>query len=173
MLKWFQPPSFPAMLKTNYTFAHPTFHCLIGAAREDITPQIGIYARNWGAAEHDIAEGVHRPLTLTALAILPNPQPLTPNTQSLLLFSADLGWWRTREDEWAIRGAILDALDLSAANVLFALTHTHSGPSICREDADKPGGRLIPPYLDALRDAAISAAKRGIASAQPAALSWR
>ena len=42
----------------------------IGVARSDITPPAGIYCRNWGAATHDVAEGIHRPLTLTALAIL-------------------------------------------------------------------------------------------------------
>ena len=30
---------------------------LLTVAREDITPPIGIYARNWGAAKHDVAEG--------------------------------------------------------------------------------------------------------------------
>ena len=43
----------------------PSFRGLIGVARADITPPAGIYARNWAAAEHDVAAGVHLPLTLT------------------------------------------------------------------------------------------------------------
>jgi hypothetical protein len=40
-----------------------------GFARIDITPPVGIYHRMWGAARHDRATGVHRPLTATALAL--------------------------------------------------------------------------------------------------------
>jgi hypothetical protein len=166
-------PATNAMPSTSYPFAHPAFHGLIGAVREDITPLIGIYARNWGASEHDIAEGIHRPLTLTALAISSNSQHQTPSAETLLLISADLGWWRTQEDEWYVRKAILDAASLQPEQLTFALTHTHSGPSICREDADKPGGHLIAPYLEQLRDAAITAAKAAIYYAEPATLSWR
>ena len=39
------------------------FPGFIGISRQDITPPPGIYAL-LGAATHDIAEGVHRPLTL-------------------------------------------------------------------------------------------------------------
>ena len=42
------------------TFA--TTHCRFGVARRDVTPPVGIYARSWGAATHEVAEGVHRPL---------------------------------------------------------------------------------------------------------------
>ena len=41
----------------------------IGVARRDMTPPEGIYARMWGAATHDFADGVHRPLCVTALAL--------------------------------------------------------------------------------------------------------
>ena len=33
----------------------------------DITPPVGIYHRMWGAALHDRATGVHRPLMATAM----------------------------------------------------------------------------------------------------------
>ena len=42
--------------------------CRVGVARGDITPEVGTYHRMWGAASHDCSEGVHRPLTATALA---------------------------------------------------------------------------------------------------------
>ena len=40
----------------------------IGLGRRDTTPPSGIYARMWGAATHDLATGVHRPLSATARA---------------------------------------------------------------------------------------------------------
>src|SRR5882672_2045428 len=41
--------------------------CRFGMARCDVTPPVGIYHRMWGAATHDRATGVHRPLTATAM----------------------------------------------------------------------------------------------------------
>ena len=43
----------------------PQSRCLIGVSRADVTPPVGIYHRMWGAAKHDKATGVHRPLTIT------------------------------------------------------------------------------------------------------------
>ena len=44
----------------------PQSQVRFAAARADITPPLGIYWRMWGAATHDHATGVHRPLTATA-----------------------------------------------------------------------------------------------------------
>jgi len=38
----------------------------MGVARADITPPPNIYARSWGSALHDAAEGIHRPLLVTS-----------------------------------------------------------------------------------------------------------
>ena len=146
---------------------HPGFAGLIGVARSDITPPIGIYARNWGAANHEVAEGIHRPLSATALCLRDNK-----HGKPLLLFSLDLGWWRATQDEWELRKALLDTFELDETRVLVHFTHTHSGPSIARGDADKPGGQLIGDYLDRLRTQMIDAGRRALASAQPATLEW-
>ena len=45
----------------------PQTRCQVGVARGDITPPVGIYHRMWGAAVHDKATGVHRPLLATLL----------------------------------------------------------------------------------------------------------
>jgi len=140
----------------------------IGVARRDITPPIGIYNRNWGAAAGEVATGIHRPLTLTALALMRDAS----GAQPLVLLSLDLGWWRTREDEWEVRSAILDALGVAERRVLLHLTHTHAGPSICRADADRPGGHLIGPYLDHVRAMCVEAAREAVQRAAPAVLEW-
>src|SRR5205809_1465331 len=41
--------------------------CGFGIARGDITPPVGIYHRLWGAAMHERATGVHRPLEAAAM----------------------------------------------------------------------------------------------------------
>jgi hypothetical protein len=56
---------------------------------------------------------------------------------------------------------------------MFCLSHTHAGPSLQRENADRPGGRLIEPYQVKLRDAAIRAARRALDARQPGTVSWR
>ncbi len=144
------------------------FQGLIGVWREDITPPAGIYARSWGAAKHDVAEGVHRPLTLTALTF-----QSSASAPPLVLIAADLGWWKTREDEWSVRGPALKELGLDESQLMICLSHTHAGPSLVSEDAGKPGGELIGPYLQRLRDAVINAVRRALESRVPATLTWR
>lgn len=146
----------------------PSFSAVIGVARADITPPAGIYARNWGAAAHDTAEGVHRALTLTCLTIREDS-----SAPPLVLFAADLGWWRSREDERAVRQGILDALGLDESRVLFCLSHTHAGPSLGRADSGHPGGRLIAPYLARLREAAVDIARTALRESRAAVLDWR
>src|ERR1043166_5809595 len=138
-----------------------------GVAREDITPPVGIYARNWGAATHDAAEGVHRPLTATALALS------REGSEPLLLIAVDLGRWRSLADEWLVRGALLQELGLDASHALICLSHTHAGPSVFRDDADKPGGHLIAGYLELLRERIVRVASAALAARRPARLSWR
>src|SRR5690606_13777212 len=53
----------------------PQSHCRAGISTGDITPPVGIYHRMWGAALHDRAEGIHRPLTATALLLAPLEPP--------------------------------------------------------------------------------------------------
>ena len=49
----------------------PTSRCRFGIGRVDITPSVGIYHRFWGAAAHDRATGVDRPLTAAAVILQP------------------------------------------------------------------------------------------------------
>jgi len=154
------------MLKPS-AFAHSGFAGVIGVARKDITPPLGIYARNWGAAKHDRAEGIHRPLTLSALTL----QQET-SAPPLVLIAADLGWWREASCECAVREALLNALELDPARLIFHLSHTHAGPVLSATCAGMPGGHLIEPYLQSVREAALAATREALACALPAALEW-
>jgi hypothetical protein len=144
------------------------FRGRIGVAREDITPPAGIFAKSWGAATHEAAEGLHRPLTLTCATFQSGV-----GAEPLVLIGADLGWWRSTEDEWAVRGPLLEALKLDPARLMFCLSHTHAGPGLQIENAGRPGGHLIAPYQAQLRDAAIRAARRALEQARPATMTWR
>jgi hypothetical protein len=148
-------------------FKHSSFTGLIGVAQEDITPPVGIYSRNWGASKYDVAEGIHRPIMLTCLTFQSSKQG-----KPLVLISADLGWWKSSEDEWFLRNGILEALSLTPPELMLCLSHTHSGPSIYREDASKPGGQFIEQYLYYIQKGAIRAAKRGLLTAASATLTW-
>jgi hypothetical protein len=146
----------------------PSFSGLIGIARKDITPPTGIFARNWGAAAHEVAEGVHLPLTLTCITF-----QTAATEPPLVLLSADLGWWKSAADEKQLREGILQALGLDASRLMCCLTHTHAGPSTFSEDAGKPGGHFIQPYLQRVQAEAIAAARDALATAAPSVLSWQ
>jgi hypothetical protein len=146
----------------------PGFEGWIGVARADITPPVGIYARSWGVAKHDVAERVHRPFTATVLSLRTGKDE-TP----FLLAAVDLGWWRTRDDEEFVRLPLVREIAKDPARVIVNLSHTHAGPSICREDRDKPGGQHIEGYLAKVRDGLLEAARKATASAVPAVLEWR
>lgn len=145
----------------------PSFAGRIGAAVRDITPPVGIYHRNWGAAATDTAEGVHQPLVAVALCLQADASP-----RPCYLIALDGCWWKRAEDESLLRQPLLSALDVPAANVMITLTHTHAGPSLCAADADKPGGALIPAYYDALREAVVSVAREAQSQMIEATLSW-
>src|SRR2546423_14288999 len=116
----------------------PSFAGLTGVAREDITPPPGIYARSWGAAKHDVAEGVHRPLTLTCLTF-----QSTAADAPLVLIAADLGTWRSRDDEWLVRGGVLDAIGVDESRGLLCLSPSPAGPHTGSGSAYHPRGPLI------------------------------
>ncbi|MDR6804640.1 hypothetical protein J2Y45_003052 [Dyadobacter sp. BE34] len=147
--------------------ANPSFSGLIGVSQADITPPAGIYAKNWGAATHETAEGVHKPLFLTCITFRSIGMD-----QPLVLIGADLGWWKSADDEQFLRNGILAETGLPAEHLMFCLSHTHAGPSLFREDAAKPGGHLIEPYLIEIRDKSVSAIRRAMAAETMATLTW-
>jgi hypothetical protein len=148
--------------------APSSFAGIMGVARADITPPVGIYARSWGAAAHDVAQGVHRPLTITCFTLRENE-----SAPPLVLIAADLGWWKSRDDERFVSDGVLAALNIDETRLLLCLSHTHAGPSLGRDDAGRPGGEKIGPYLTQVRDAASAMAHAALAAARPATLTWR
>ena len=137
------------------TFA--TTHCRFGVARRDVTPPAGIYARSWGAATHEVAEGIHRPFTATAAVFA----PLEEETPTLALVALDIGWFQYLEDERALRASVLQRTGLSEDELLIQMSHTHAGANTNSRLEGKPGTEHIAPYLDrlaaAIGDAVVEA----------------
>src|SRR5665213_1077793 len=120
---------------------HPEFRGQIGISRTVITPPLGIYARTWGSATHDIAEGVHRPLLGSCLVFQDSGCSI-----ELVLVTLDIMvFWQEEADK--IRTAIPEQLGLEPQQLILHPSHTHSTPFLLNRQADKPGGHLILPYL--------------------------
>jgi hypothetical protein len=144
----------------------PRTRARIGIARRDITPPLGIRAKNWGPADWERSEGAHRPFELTALALISSDE------RPRVLLAVDGTWWRRVADEQAVRGAILSGLGLDPDQLMLSLSHTHAGAVLCAADAHLPGGELIPGYLDALAAAGVAAGREALAGAVPGLIEW-
>ncbi len=134
--------------------------CRFGVARRDVTPPVGIYARSWGAATHETAEGVHRPFSATAAVFA----PLEGDAPTLALVALDLGWFQNVADAEALRSSVLGRTGLGEAELLIQLSHTHAGANTNSLLTDKPGTEAIAPYLESLAvdigDAVLEARSR-------------
>lgn len=146
---------------------HAALAAWIGLARRDITPPVGIYARNWGAALHDVADSIHRPLSLTALTIAESK-----DAQPLVLIDADLGWWKTLRVFQRVQARILEATKLEPERLIFAVTHTHAGPPLMECDESLRGSELIEPWIERVIHAAIDAIGTARETAVDALLEW-
>jgi hypothetical protein len=146
----------------NYT------HCRFGVAVRDVTPPVGIYARSWGAASHEIAEGIHRPLLVSAAVLA----PLEGAAPELVLVALDLGWFPYLPDEHALRADVLQRIGKAEDTLLINLSHTHAGANINSRIAGVPGAELIQPYLAQLADQVTRVIEQARQSLAPAWLTF-
>ena len=124
----------------------PQARCRAAIARCDITPPIGIYHRMWGAALHDRATGVHRPLAATLLWLEPG-DPSTGEPQIIVALDHCI---LDPQEMQSIRQSILATTNINGDNILVTLSHTHGAGWMSRTRSNLPGGELIGPYLDDL-----------------------
>jgi hypothetical protein len=139
----------------------PQTRVRVGFAQADITPPVGIYHRMWGAALHDRATGVHRPLLATAMyleALDGSARHLVLGLDHCIIDSSELSNIRSRINP------------TSPDDVLVCLSHTHGSAWMSRTRSSLPGGELIGPYLDMLADICELLAKKATGSAHPATL---
>jgi hypothetical protein len=123
----------------------PTSRLRFGLGTADITPPVGIYHRMWGAARHDRAAGVHRPLRADVLLLAPVDRgPL------LVRAHLDLVGLGAAPHE-GLRQALAQATGAPLDRVIVTYSHSHSAGFFAPNRVDLPGGELILPYLDRLR----------------------
>lgn len=147
----------------------PHSRCRFGLARRDITPPVGIYHRMWGAALHDRSEGVHRPLTVSAMVFEPmdeangaaESRQVIVAVDHCLLFHPQLVQITERV---CGRTAILPE------QLLITFSHTHAAGLMDTGRADLPGGDLIAPYLDHLANEVAQAVAEALKRVEPATL---
>jgi len=151
------------------TVSHPAFKGFIGVSSRDITPPVGIYARNWGAAKHDRAEGVHAPLSVRVAAFSAGADgPLQ------ILVSLDFCIFGRFEITRELLDAVASALGVDTSAVLINMTHTHAGGPQCFDEIDLSlaGSEFVRPYLDSVRKSTVSAALEASETRRPAILEW-
>lgn len=125
--------------------ATPTARLQLGLAIGDITPPADIYHRLWGAAKHDQATGIHKPLRASVIAFA--PEAGSPAVHYLI--ALDLCLFRPPEmDE--IRSNLIAQSGVTADRFTFTFSHTHSSGNFSRERSHLPGGNRIGPYLEQL-----------------------
>jgi len=122
--------------------------CGFGIARGDITPPVGIYHRMWGAATHERATGVHRPLQAAALIFRAVDAPPGVDQEQVLI-AVDLCLLWAREMNTLLQ-TICTRTGLAREQVAVTFSHTHGGGLPGLERVELPGGDLIPAYLDTL-----------------------
>jgi hypothetical protein len=121
----------------------PQTRCRAGIAGCDITPPIGIYHRMWGAAIHDRATGVHRPLQVTLLWL----EPESGDAARALVIAALDHCILDGSDIHLMQESIAAAASVGPEQVRITLAHTHAAGLMSRSRSDLPGGELIGPYL--------------------------
>lgn len=124
----------------------PNTRCRAAFSRSDITPPVGIYHRMWGAALHDKATGVHRPLEATLLWLESADGGISSTQVIISLDHCILDGAEIR----LIRQSIEAATGVAFDHILITLSHTHGSGWMSRSRSHFPGGELIAPYLDGL-----------------------
>ena len=146
----------------------PYTRCRFGIAVRDVTPPVGIYARSWGAATHDIAAGVHRPHMATAAVFA----PMQGDGPTLALVAVDIGWFQNLQDERDIRAAVMQRTGLTQEALLVNMSHTHGSVNANSALTDRPGGHLIKPFLAMLGERIGDAVLAAQQSLLPSWVTW-
>src|SRR5262245_46820349 len=102
----------------------------------------------WGAARHDIATGVHRPLYADVLALAPTDGA----GQSVVRAQLDLVGL-AQPVHTRLVGALAEGAACDRSRVDLTFSHTHSAGWLNPPDRyTGPGGALVGPYLARLEE---------------------
>ncbi len=132
----------------------PQSNCRFGIASADITPPVGICHRMWGAAKHDQATGVHRPLVATVLWIQALESSDDGDAFQVLVALDHCFLWA--EEMQNLISSVSSATDVPPERLAVVFSHTHAAGLMGAERASMPGGDLIAPYLRQIQERVVS-----------------
>lgn len=122
----------------------------------------------WGAARHDQATGVHRPLL--ADVIVAEPAGGDPSKRVIRVQLDGIGLPASEHDR--IRAAVAETGGVNGDCVTITYSHSHSASVPHLGRSSMPGGDLIAPYLESLEKQAAELCEEAIASAQDATITY-
>ena len=148
----------------------PTSILRLGHGRIDVTPPVGIYHRMWGAASHDQATGVHRPLL--ADVIISEPVDADPDGNPVhgrfvhgrsVRVLLDSVYLMDEQTEPMIQ-RLAELTSTEASRIIVTHSHSHAAGHFEPGRRTLPGGDLIDGYLKELTAGASQAAEQALAN---------
>ncbi|HXJ59713.1 MAG TPA: hypothetical protein VNU68_23970 [Verrucomicrobiae bacterium] len=150
----------------------PSSRCRFALATGDITPPPNIYHRMWGAAKHERATGVHRPLRATVAVFAPasdSGSDMDSSAAIQIILALDHCVLGAMEHEQLV-SQVAKATGQPRETLLVVFSHTHAAGLMGLERASLPGGELIPGYLQRLAERASELVHEAKASVTSAAI---
>lgn len=165
----------------------PQSRCRFALAWGDITPPADIYHRMWGAAKHERATGIHRPLRATVAVFAPRDgsrrreeaDPLgsaseesasSPRRLQVLL-ALDHCVLGAVEHEQLV-AHVAQVTGQAKESILVVFSHTHGAGLMGLERATLPGGDLIPGYLKSVAKRAAALVSDALSKLAPADITY-
>ena len=143
----------------------PHSRCRFALVVGDITPPSNIYHRMWGAARHERATGIHRPLRASVAVFAPEEGAGVRESVQVLV-ALDHCILGALEHGGLVKRVAADA-GVAPEQVLVVMSHTHGAGLMGLDRTHFPGGDLIPSYLERVGGECGRLAQEALAQARP------
>jgi len=121
----------------------------------------------WGAARHDQASGVHRPLMADVLVLEPVDRP----AERIVRVQLDFVLLANAQMDDAV-ASVAEIAGVSRDRVLATHSHSHAAGLFVPDRIPLPGGHLIEPYLESLRGALDDLTRQALADLDAAVVTY-
>jgi hypothetical protein len=103
----------------------------------------------WGAAKHDRSEGIHKPLTATALVFRDSRQTVPASETQQVLIAIDHCLLASEQVE-AIQHRAGELASIDPSAIVLTFSHTHAAGLLNLDREHLPGGELLADYFESL-----------------------
>src|SRR4051794_506138 len=90
----------------------------------------------------------------------------------LVFVDADLGWWKSSQTFQNFLGRLHKALAIEPANLIFALSHTHSAPPLMDADDSLPGSALHRTWMNQLFELTVRTVREALEQQFAGTIDW-